>query len=151
MSTPAGASRRHPHDALAREADADRRAASRHALDRQMTAMQLDEGFCQRQPETRPLRASRQVAVDLTERLHRDLDLCRRHADPVVDDGNYHRAVIGYPGLHSDGAAGRRELGGVRQQVEEDLLQAGVVDEDRPEPVANLDLDRDLALARAWG
>ena len=89
-------------------------------------AVQLGERPDERQPDARaPLRAGER-AVALGEEVEHPREQLGRDADPVVPDADDDLVPLD-PGDELDAAPGRRVLGGVGQEVHEDLLEPGRV------------------------
>ena len=108
--------------------------------------MQLGQSARQRKPEASAFMIAAEPGVNLAERLQRYLDFSLVHANA----GIAHRKCdfVG-PGLaHGDDDRSARlgELDGIRQQVEENLLQPHCVGEDRRQ--SGVDIDREAQSAR---
>ena len=88
---------------------------------------------------------ARELAVELHEGLEKLLEVLRRDADAGVPDGEDDLALAGRD-LEAEFAAARRELAGVAEQVDEDLLELALVGLDEADPLA--DLQRDLLRAQ---
>ncbi len=81
-----------------------------------------------------------QLAFDLLERPAKLVQSVLRNADAVVLDGDRGHAGA-RTATHRDGAAVRRELDGVRKEIERDLLECAAVGIER-------DAGRDLRIQR---
>src|SRR5205823_10828037 len=124
----------YPRPAPAPPRQAGRRLASRQehregapparlALQRQAAFHQVHQPPADREPEPGALTRSYAVLVDLGELLEHARLLLRGDADPAVHDGDGGVAV-GAPGPDVDPTALTGELHGVREQVQEHLLEA---------------------------
>src|SRR5262249_26994636 len=78
------------------------------------------------EPEARALVALRELALDLLEWPAEPLEGVAWNADPVVGDADDHRAADGAAAQPHASALGR-ELDGVGQEVEDDLLDRAAV------------------------
>src|SRR5499426_4212174 len=97
------------------------RADRRRTVDAHRSAVRLDEGFHDGQADAGPARHARGVGhaiVGLEDAVH-DLG---RDAAPGVGDLDRDRAAE-RPGADTDGAAGRRVLDRVRDQIGQDTLE----------------------------
>src|SRR5437764_6223572 len=108
---------------LARQDDPDLGAEAGCAVDRDQSAVQLDNRLAQRQAEAGAVVAPRYPAVDLAEGGERGRDVLRRHADPGVGDFDCDQIVRSVFGAYGDAAAHCGELHGVGQQVQKNLTQ----------------------------
>ena len=121
--------------AVARQAHADDRADARRGADAHRAAVQLDQRFGDREAEARALMRLGELAFHLLERTAEVLQGVGRDADAGILDGDHH-GLAGGAAAHRDAAAVGGELHGVRQEVEQDLLDRAAVD---PEPDAGRD------------
>ncbi len=110
--------------------------------------MQLDEPARQREAEAGPFVLLRVIAADLAELLEYGRLVRRGDADAGVANGN-HRLSIVEPRRYVDAAAVRRELDGVRQEIEQDLLELALVGHDVAELRIDLLRERDAVALRA--
>src|SRR5215468_6834927 len=90
--------------------------------------MQSHETLRHRQAQAGSLVTTVHPVIELPERLEGGRYVLREHADPVVGYGYPDLAGALFAGRHRDLAPRRRELHGVRQQVEHDLFQPQFVD-----------------------
>ena len=95
--------------------DGDAGARAPRAVDRQSAAMQIEQRLGERQAEAGAFVAPLQPAVDLTERLERDLDIGLRHTNAGIAhrDGDAGRAVLRAE-RHGAAAAGEFDRVGQR-------------------------------------
>ena len=89
-------------------------------------AVQLGERPDERQADAQPALRAGERAVGLGEEVEHPREQLRRDADPVVPHPEDDLVPLD-PGDELDAAPGRRVLGGVGQEVDEDLLQPGRV------------------------
>src|SRR6185503_6908404 len=103
------------------------RAASERALDADIAAERSRQIAADREAQARALRPARERAPDLNEGLEDALELIRRDTYARVPNGQFHmisrRAIAG----EDDLAAGQRELHGVREEIEENLLNLAAI------------------------
>ena len=90
--------------------------------------MQPHQTLRQRQAEAGTLGAAGAAGIDLGERLERQHDLFMGHADAGIGHRDGDAAIGGGTRQHQDAAARRRELAGVREQVDQNLAHALVID-----------------------
>src|SRR5215468_7605027 len=90
--------------------------------------MQSHETLRHRQAQAGSLVTTVHPVIELPERLEGGRYVLREHADPVVGYGYPDLAGALFAGRHRDLAPRRRELHGIRQQVEHDLFQPQFVD-----------------------
>src|SRR6185295_12256084 len=101
------------------------RALARRALEPEPAAVQLDELARDGKPEPRAL-GSRRAGANLAEFLEHGFLVLRRDADAGVAH-RYLDAIVVVRGRDADRSALRSEFQGVRQEVEEDLLDLALV------------------------
>ena len=93
-----------------------------------MSVMQLDEVARQRQAESGAATPRAASLLGLVELVEDALQLVGGDADALVCDVDAHSVGVGHRHVDGHRPAARRELDGVRQQIEEDLLQAPFVE-----------------------
>src|SRR5438445_9336275 len=109
---------------IEREADDERGAlALPFALRLDGAAVQLDEVARDREAETEPAVRARERGIGLAEFVEHVREKARRNADAGVRDSQLRVARDGAR-VDPHGAAARRELDRIRQQVAEHLLHA---------------------------
>src|SRR5262245_46693455 len=107
--------------------------------------MQFDKLLGQCQSKSCPFSLVSLVASDLAKFLE---DLClvlRGDPDPGVTDRNLHRA-ISLPGVNADPSSLRRELHGIRKQVEKNLLDLPFIADEVPKSLVNCNVGIDAML-----
>src|SRR5581483_1440034 len=109
--------------AMRREADGDSGAAVLLAVDVERAAMQLDETLAERQAEPGALIAAAELARNLGERHQRLPQLILGDTDAGIRDGNVEPAIGTDEGAQGDRPVARRELDGIGEQVDQDLLE----------------------------
>ncbi len=124
-----------------REPDHDPRAPPFFAVDRERPAMQLGQPPRQRQPEAGAFAVAREPGIHLAERLDRDLDLSRGHAQAGVADFEFDTAIGGAVHRQHHGPAGLGEFDRIAEQVQQNLFQPGLVCDQPRQP--GLDLGRE--------
>ena len=107
------------------------------AIDDQLAAVELCKGLGQRQPQPGAIVLAGELAVDLPERLKGYGDVFPAHADAGIADAQLTAPVLTMVHGQFDASPCGRELDGVRQQVQKDLLQP-----DRVHDEIGLALDR---------
>src|SRR5438552_13827245 len=116
--------RTHPGaDALGRQPHSSGGALTERAHELEAAAVQLCHGLAQRQAEAGALIFTREAAVDLAEGAQRGLEILGRDADAGIADRDPKAPPVDC-GLDGDASTRLRELDGVREQVDQDLLQA---------------------------
>src|SRR5262245_1346864 len=90
------------------------------------TAVELDETAHEAQADAQPAGGSIEIALALHEQLEHGRQQLRRDTGALVGDAQ-NRLVALAAHAHPDGAAARRELQRVRQEVHDDLLEAHAV------------------------
>src|SRR4029453_18171847 len=110
----------------ARQLERERRAAARLGLDRDVAIHPARQLAADVEAEAGSARRFRQVWIDAVEFLEDRLLLARGDADALVGDGKPY-AIGALADRDRDPAALRRELGGVVEQVDQDLLDAVAV------------------------
>src|ERR1051326_6399020 len=93
-------------------------------------AVQLCHGLGEWQAEARALIFAREAAVDLAEGAQRGLEVFGRDADAGIADRDPEAPLLDR-GLDGDASTRLREFDGVREQVDQDLLQATAVGAER--------------------
>src|SRR5579885_3101530 len=136
-------------DAGGRQPHRHGRAVPDDAVDGEGAAMELRHGIAERQAEPRAFVFAVELAVDLAEGRECGGDVLGGDADAGVGDADEEVAVAIEPRRHLDTAAGRGELHGVGQQVEQNLLQLSLVGEERRQIVGQAEMDCNLAALRA--
>src|SRR5579883_3610090 len=107
--------------------------------------MQLDEALDEGEAEPRPrLPRLRIAALEFLEDARLVL---ARDADAIVGDDERHLLGLAAGG-EADGAAGRREFDGVRDEVEERLLEAPLIRGDGAEIGGTIEFEVEVLLAR---
>ena len=91
------------------------------------TAVQLHEPACQRQAEPGAFLLGLVIAADLAKLLEHLFLVFRRDADAGVADGNFETALRPRARASRDASAVRRELDGIGQQIDQDLLELALV------------------------
>src|SRR5437016_2207951 len=109
-------------------------------------AVKLDELSAQRQTKPRPFRFLVGVA-DLTELLEDGLLVLQCDSDSAIHDGDLHHPADARR-AHVDPPTLWRELHGVREQVQQDLLDLALVCTNLAHPVVEGALKRDPPAAR---
>src|SRR5262245_61345409 len=104
-----------------RQEDAERRPLALGALDRDLAGVRLDERRDDREPEAGSVARPLPRGLGPEEAAERRFLLVSAHPDPGVADLDQ-RAVAARPEA-DDRTAARRELGGVREQVADDLSE----------------------------
>lgn len=89
--------------------------------------MEFGEGLGQGQAEAGSLVFSVEIAIDLLERGQRLGNVGQGDTDTGVGDLEYITVVPAKPDLDRHTAAGRRELDGIGQQVDQDLLELAFI------------------------
>src|SRR4051812_21999300 len=107
-------------DRLEGKREAERAALAGSALDPQPATVQLDQPPRQRQAKARSLRMQARGAPGLAKLLEDDVLILRRDPRPGVGDRDLD-AVRRLQGDDVDAASRRRQLDGVREEVEYDL------------------------------
>ena len=95
--------------------------------------MQFGQRLGQGKPQTGALGGVLHAVLDLLERQQDAAQVAGFDAGAGIGDGDLYAAAVFDAGIQGDAAAGRGELDGVGQQVEENLLQ--------PAPVATKTAD----------
>src|SRR3954454_19419262 len=95
--------------ATLRQADSDCGAASFDAGDRDLTIVQLDQPFGNRQTEAGALRLLHARRLRLMERPEQVWDLRFRDADASIGDADLHASVLGGTRSNQNRAGARRE------------------------------------------
>ena len=96
---------------------------------RDRTAVQLDEGPHQRQPQPQPALVMRRAGVGRDEGLEQPLEHGRFDADALISHGQLHRTTRPRPRPrgHGDLLLLAGELEGVVEQVAHHLVQANAI------------------------
>src|SRR5947207_2818612 len=124
-----------------RQRERERRPGPDLTLHPDPAAMQLDKFPAQRQPEARPFRLLVR-GPHLTEFLEHRVVILRRDADARVRYRDLRRPVH-YACSHLNPPALRRELHGVREQIQQDLFHLALVRVDLAHAFIDLALERD--------
>ena len=123
-----------------REPEREARAFSLDALHHEVAAHEPREPAGDRESESRTAVRARVAAVSLHERLKDPLEKPRRDPDPRVPHGDvrprsarcrlvFLGGLLEVAAVHADATRRGRELHGVREEVDEDLLHAVLVTE----------------------
>ena len=83
----------------------------------------------QRQAQTKPPKAAVLLAFSLVEALKKARELVGRNANPLISHRKHNLIVLAV-GVHGNVASLGAELGGIIEQVVEDLLQIALVSAD---------------------
>src|SRR5215831_6819241 len=121
------------------------------AFDLKLGSMEFRERFDEGKTEPRALGLARKRRGNLTERLERYRNHLRRHANAGVTHPDHETATRGELGGDGDVTAPRRELDGVREKVEQNLLYAQAVGIEVWETICDLERDFKSLLARGDG
>ena len=139
---------------LRRQRDLERRALPRLALDADRPAHQLDDALRDREPEPGAAVAPSRGGVDLAEGREQPVHPILRDPDAGIADGELDApgALPGRLGVDvHDDLALLGELDRVREQVEQDLSQAGHVPHDsRRHGLAEQAAELHVLLHRTW-
>ncbi len=108
--------------------------------------MQLDQRPRQRQAEAGALDGPADVGVELRERREHLRNVLGIDAEPGVDDLDHEGAVRLQLRAHGDVPLSRREFRGVRQQVDQHLLELEVVGAERRQAAGYLAEEADRLL-----
>ena len=111
------------YDYLLRGRNYARRENLEFAMQMFERAVQLDQRFRQRQPETHAAEAADQRVVDLIERSQNSGNVRCRDAEAAVRNRDSEPAVVGTRYRHRYPSTHRREFDRVRQQMEQNLAQ----------------------------
>src|SRR5579859_94755 len=144
-----GADRLERLHAIARQQHGDPGAGVRPAGDLDRAAVQFDEAAGERQAQPGAGVAPRQRAVDLDERIEDPVEIAFGDADAAVGHDQL-QALVG-PGNRADAdpSAGRRELDRVGDQVQQHLLELGLIRPKLDLLVGEMGLEREAGLPGA--
>src|SRR6476646_2413597 len=131
-----------------RQREREHRAFAWRAVDANRTAVELDKPAGQCKPESRTFLLARVLPTHLAELLEHRFVIGRGDADTGVLDGNLH-GVTHDTRPHVDASTVGRELDGIGQQVQQDLLQLALVGYDALESGLDMNVESDRVLLRA--
>src|SRR5205823_13226970 len=128
------------------QADRHRCPAAEFTFYGEHAAVQVDDGFRKRQPETSPLMRAVEHRIYAIERLYHQRDVLAPDANSGIPDANIERGVVDFA-RYRDAPPCRRELYRVANQVDKNLLQFDrVAFEHRP--VLRITIDNDFDCGR---
>src|SRR5690554_5681300 len=143
-----GAARAAIEDAGGGEPDVRAGPPAAFALERQAATMQLDEAVAQGESQARALGTAVQLDAHLREALQGTADLLAAHADATVLDLQEDPQLGAYFQPQADFSPRGRELDGIGQEIEQDLLHPPPIGKDQGRPSGQLGMEVDARLLR---